>query len=77
MGWENILKSKTISKNPPLVKLIDEIMTNEPRTSREILQDVKSKYKYAPSAMQLSKYLKSKYPNKFDKYGIYLLFWKG
>ena len=44
MGWENILKSKTISKNPPLVKLIDEIMTNEPRTSREILQDVKTRY---------------------------------
>ena len=74
MGWENILKRR-IDKNPTLMRIIDSVMTKEPRTARDILQDIKPKYRYAPTAMQLSAYLKLKYDNKQKQ--NYRVFWKG
>ena len=73
MGWEQIVKGR-IGRNSILVKIIDESMTREPRTARDILQDIKPRYKHAPTATQLSAYLKLNYQSKQGQ--IYRYFWK-
>ena len=49
-------------------------MTREPRTARDILQDIKPRYKHAPTATQLSAYLKLNYQSKQGQ--TYRYFWK-